>query len=75
MGGSRIRAKHDTSLVIRNGLVFDGSGRLPITTDVRIEDGVITEVGKIHAATSEEIDARGLVVTPGFVDIHTHYDG
>ena len=75
MGGSRIGATNGGSLIIRNGLVFDGSGNLPAKADVRIEGSVITEVGKVSGSAEEEIDASGLMVTPGFVDIHTHYDG
>jgi len=64
---------HD--LVIRGGLVVDGTGGAPRHADVAIDDGVITEVGTVDVAGVEEIDAAGNVVTPGFVDIHTHYDG
>lgn len=63
---------HD--LVIRGGTVIDGTGRPGFTADVAIEDGVIVEVGRVGAAR-HEIDADGAVVTPGFVDVHTHYDG
>jgi N-acyl-D-aspartate/D-glutamate deacylase len=62
-------------LVVRNGTVIDGSGGAPRVADVAVAGGVITEVGAVAAAGREEIDARGLLVTPGFVDIHTHYDG
>jgi len=62
-------------LVVRNGTVIDGSGGAPFRADVAVADGVITEVGAVAAAGREEIDAEGLLVTPGFVDIHTHYDG
>jgi N-acyl-D-aspartate/D-glutamate deacylase len=64
-----------TPLIIRNGLVIDGSGNLPVIADVLIQDGVICEVGKIPHDVAQTIDARGFIVTPGFVDIHTHYDG
>ncbi|MET0378253.1 MAG: amidohydrolase family protein [Spongiibacteraceae bacterium] len=62
-------------LIIRNGTVVDGTGSEPFVADVAIKDGHITAVGKITAIAAEEIDATGLLVTPGFVDVHTHYDG
>src|SRR5580704_9538833 len=64
---------HD--LVIRGGQVADGRGADPFEADVAISDGTITAVGAVPARGREEIDASGLLVTPGFVDIHTHYDG
>ncbi|KQZ74951.1 N-acyl-D-amino-acid deacylase family protein [Nocardioides sp. Root151] len=65
----------ELDLVIRNGTVIDGSGEPPRQADVAIRDGVIVEVGEVTASGREEIDARGQLVTPGFVDVHTHYDG
>ena len=62
-------------LVIRNGTIVDGLGNEPFTADVAVRDGQIVEVGKVAQAGGEEIDATGLLVTPGFIDIHTHYDG
>jgi N-acyl-D-aspartate/D-glutamate deacylase len=62
-------------LVIRNGLVVDGTGGEPFEGDIAIQCGRIAEVGRVNASGAKEIDARGCVVTPGFVDIHTHYDG
>jgi len=62
-------------LVIRGGTVVDGTGVEPREADVAIEDGRIVEVGKVTRRGDEEVEARGLLVTPGFVDIHTHYDG
>jgi N-acyl-D-aspartate/D-glutamate deacylase len=62
-------------LVIRGGTIADGSGGHMFDADVAIKDGRITEVGKVLATGKDEIDARGKLVTPGFVDIHTHYDG
>jgi N-acyl-D-aspartate/D-glutamate deacylase len=62
-------------LVIRGGGVFDGSGGDSIEADVAVKDGKIAAVGKIVGSGAEEIDARGQIVTPGFVDVHTHYDG
>jgi N-acyl-D-aspartate/D-glutamate deacylase len=62
-------------LVIRGGNIADGSGSEMFEADVAIKDGRITEVGKVSAKGKEEIDAKGKLVTPGFVDVHTHYDG
>ena len=62
-------------LVIRGGTVADGGGGDLYEADVAIADGRITEVGKVQAKGKEEIDARGKLVAPGFVDVHTHYDG
>lgn len=62
-------------LVIRGGTVVDGSGGAPKKADVAIDKGVIVAVGKVDAKGRNEIDAAGLLVTPGWVDIHTHYDG
>jgi N-acyl-D-aspartate/D-glutamate deacylase len=62
-------------LVIRGGSVVDGTGAAAFEADVAVKDGAIAAVGRIAGSGVEEIDARGQVVTPGFVDIHTHYDG
>jgi N-acyl-D-amino-acid deacylase len=64
---------HD--LVIRGGLVVDGTGAAPRKADVAVDGDVITQVGTILEKGRREIDATGLIVTPGWVDIHTHYDG
>ena len=64
---------HD--LVIRNGKIVDGTGAPAFTGDVAIDGGIITSVGGKAGAARRDIDAAGLLVTPGFVDIHTHYDG
>ena len=62
-------------LVIRNGSVADGMGGPLVSADVAVKDGKIAAIGKIAGSGREEIDAKGKLVTPGFVDIHTHYDG
>ena len=62
-------------LVIRNGTVIDGSGNDAVHAAVAVRAGRIAMVGVVHERGAEEIDARGMLVTPGFVDIHTHYDG
>ncbi len=62
-------------LVIRGGMIVDGTGADPYVADIGVKDGVITHIGAISATAHEEIDAAGLTVTPGFVDVHTHYDG
>jgi N-acyl-D-aspartate/D-glutamate deacylase len=62
-------------LVIRGGTVADGNGGELYEADVAIKDGRIAEVGKVAAKGKEEIDAKGKLVAPGFVDVHTHYDG
>jgi N-acyl-D-aspartate/D-glutamate deacylase len=62
-------------IVIRGGNIADGSGGDMFEADVAIKDGRITEVGKVLGKGKEEIDAKGKLVAPGFVDVHTHYDG
>jgi N-acyl-D-aspartate/D-glutamate deacylase len=62
-------------LVIRGGNIADGRGGDLFEADVAIRDGRITEVGKVSGKGKEEIDAKGKLVAPGFVDVHTHYDG
>ena len=64
---------HD--LVIRNGLVVDGTGSPGRRADVAIDGGLVSIVGEVPERGREEIDAEGKLVTPGFVDIHTHFDG
>jgi N-acyl-D-amino-acid deacylase len=63
------------NLVIRNGTIVDGSGKPAFTGDVAIDNGIITAAGGKAGAARREIDAAGLLVAPGWVDIHTHYDG
>src|ERR1700732_2628365 len=71
LGGRR----KDYDLIIRNGTVVDGT-RLPrFRADVGIKDGRVRKIGRIGEATAgRELDAKGCIVAPGFVDLHTHYD-
>ncbi len=62
-------------LVIRNGTIVDGSGAPAFDGDIGIRYGMIVAIGKIGDRGREEIDASGRIVTPGFVDVHSHYDG
>jgi N-acyl-D-aspartate/D-glutamate deacylase len=64
---------HD--LVVMGGTVVDGTGAPPRTADVAVTNGTITDVGRVEGAARHVIDADGALVTPGFVDLHTHYDG
>ncbi len=62
-------------IVIRNGTIVDGLGGEPYRGDVAVSGGLIVAVGAVDGTGAREIDATGLLVTPGFVDLHTHYDG
>lgn len=62
-------------LIIRNGEVVDGTGAPKFRGDVAVRDGRIVEVGSVSGQATRTLDAEGAIVTPGFVDIHTHYDG
>ena len=62
-------------MIIRGGTVIDGTGAAGYAADVAIKDGLIVKVGTVSGAAREEIDAGGAIVTPGFIDVHTHYDG
>jgi N-acyl-D-aspartate/D-glutamate deacylase len=73
LGGSEM--SKDSTIIIRHGLIIDGSGDKPVVGDIKISNGVIEQVGKVTGTADEQIDAKGMIVTPGFVDIHTHYDG
>src|SRR3954470_7726902 len=63
------------NLVVRGGLVVDGTGADPRPADIAVADGRIVAVGRVTGRGAEELDASGAIVTPGFVDVHTHYDG
>lgn len=62
-------------LIIRGGTIVDGTGAPRFTGDIGIKDGLIAAVGNVHGDAAQEIDAGGKVVAPGWVDVHTHYDG
>ena len=64
--------EHD--VIIKNGNIIDGTGSAAYSGDISIKDGVITEIGEINGDAAEIIDAEGMTVSPGFVDIHTHLD-
>ena len=64
---------HD--LVVRNARIIDGSGSPEFAGDLAVSDGVVTDVGNVDGLSHQEIDADGQLVLPGWVDIHTHYDG
>ncbi len=61
--------------VIKGGTIVDGTGAAPFTADVAFANGRIVEIGQVHGAARRVLDADGAVVTPGWVDAHTHYDG
>jgi N-acyl-D-aspartate/D-glutamate deacylase len=62
-------------LIVRGGTIIDGSGGARYVADVAISDGKIVKIGDVEGSAKEEINAHGKLVTPGWVDIHTHYDG
>ena len=61
-------------LVIRGGTVVDGTGAPARRADVAVQDGTVVAIGEVDGSGTREIDADGLLVAPGFVDLHTHYD-
>jgi N-acyl-D-aspartate/D-glutamate deacylase len=72
-GSNREIIEYD--LLIKNGQIIDGTGKPSFLSDIGIKDGIIKKIGKINESAKKNIDAKNLVVSPGFVDIHTHYDG
>jgi N-acyl-D-aspartate/D-glutamate deacylase len=62
-------------LIIRGGTIVDGSGAAPYRGDIAIDGDRIVEMGEVAGVGRREIDAEGMIVTPGWVDVHTHYDG
>src|SRR4029077_18070698 len=61
-------------ILIRGGKMYDGSGKAPVDADIAIADGHIAGIGRIEGEAKSVIDANGLAVTPGFIDIHSHSD-
>ncbi len=72
-GSNREIIEYD--LLIKNGQIIDGTGKPSFLSDIGIKDGIIKKIGKINESAKKIIDAKNLIVSPGFVDIHTHYDG
>ena len=69
------RSSRDYDLIIRNGTIVDGTGKESYVGDLAVKDGIIAAIGQFSGKADKEIDASNQVVSPGFVDIHTHYDG
>ena len=69
------REINDFDLIIKNGTLVDGTGAKSKPGNIAIKDGIIAAIGDFSGKANEVIDANNLVVTPGFIDIHTHYDG
>ena len=61
--------------IIRNGTIIDGTGADRYVADIALKDGRVAAIGEINEQSKNEIDAKGKLVTPGWVDVHTHYDG
>ena len=73
--GCKVRVKQSFDTIIKNGVIHAGDGKAPIEGDIAIRDGRIAAIGKDLGTSAEHIvDAHGLVVSPGFIDIHTHTD-
>src|SRR5439155_18688317 len=72
--GGRPVSGSTLDLLLRGGTVVDGTGAPRFAADVAVSGDRIVAVGKIHSAAARTVDATGLVIAPGFVDIHTHYD-
>src|SRR5438132_11112032 len=76
-GAGQARAAEDGmayDMLIRNGMIVDGTGFSRYQADVAIQDGTIAEIGRVRGAATRTIDAEGLFVAPGIIDLHTHYD-
>src|ERR1700747_3640005 len=62
-------------IMIKNGMIVDGTGRPAYRADLAVSQGKIVEIGKVRDGAAKTIDASELIVSPGFIDPHTHYDG
>ncbi len=62
-------------LIIENGTIYDGNGGVPYVGSIAVTDGKIASVGRVTGSAKNTVDARGCIITPGFIDLHTHYDG
>ncbi|MCK5920825.1 MAG: amidohydrolase family protein, partial [Methylococcales bacterium] len=62
-------------LKITGGMLYDGTGAQGYKADIAIKDGVIVDIGSCDQDAVETIEAKGAIITPGFIDLHTHYDG
>lgn len=71
---STLQCARDYEMVISGGTIYDGSGDAPFIADIGISEGIIQEIGKINTGKSKVIDATGLIISPGFIDMHTHCD-
>jgi len=65
---------HDYDIIITNGTIYDGSGNSPIKADIGVKNGKIKTIGEIKNSSKNTIDATNLMVSPGFIDVHTHCD-
>src|SRR5689334_25396829 len=70
-----VYAQERADIIIRNGRVLDGTGNSWVRADIAIKDGRIIRVGKVTMTAAREIDAKGMIVCPGFIDVHTHIEG
>src|SRR4051794_3980675 len=73
-GSSLVCSAAGYDLVIRHGRVVDGSGNPAVFADVAVKDGRIAAIGHVNGEAKNEVDAKGLIVAPGFIDVHTHAD-
>ena len=75
LSGCKVSEKHSFDTIIKNGVIYAGDGKAPVEGDIAIRDGKIAAIGKDLGTSAETlIDAQGLTVSPGFIDIHSHTD-